>query len=61
MLRDLVAGRVGGRAAQFFHQPGNSLAFVHGTLNLVSAEMTGNRARIVFQGRAGLRTAAGDG
>jgi hypothetical protein len=37
------------------------LAFVHGKLSFVSAEMTGNRARIVFPRRADLTTAAGDG
>ncbi len=41
-------------AAQLFYQSGNSLAFVHRKLSLVSAEMTGNRARIVFpEGRSG--------
>lgn len=49
------------RAAQLFHQSGNPLAFVHEALNLVSAEMTGNRARIVFPRRADVITATGDG
>ena len=49
------------RAAQLFYQSGNSLAFVHGKLSLVSAEMTGNRAPIVFPRRADVRTATGDG
>ena len=49
------------RRAQLFHQSGNSLAFVHGKLSFVSAEMTGNRARIVFPRRADVTTAAGDG
>ena len=57
MLRDFP-GRGAGRP---FQQPGNSLAFVHGKLNLVSAEMTGNRAPIVFQRRAGVRAASGEG
>ena len=61
MLRDLGRHVRRRRGAQFFHQPGNSLAFVHGKLSLGSAEMTGNRARIVFPRRAGVRTAAGDG
>ena len=59
MLRDFLARGRGRRTAQLLHQPGNSLAFVHGKLNLVSAEMTGNRAPIVFQRRAGVRAASG--
>jgi hypothetical protein len=61
MLRDFPGRGAGRRAAQPFQQPGNSLAFVHGKLNLVSAEMTGNRAPIVFQRRAGVRAASGEG
>lgn len=61
MLRDLVRRLLRRRAAQLFHQPGNSLAFVHGKLNFVSAEMTGNRARIVFPTEGWVRTAAVDG
>lgn len=61
MLRDVARPGEVRRAAQFFHQLGNSLAFVHGKLNLVSAEMTGNRAPIVFQRRAGVRAASGEG
>jgi hypothetical protein len=37
------------------------LAFVHGKLNLVSTEMTGNRARRIFQERARVPGAANDG
>ena len=61
MLRDFVGRFISRGAAQLFHQPGNSLAFVHGTLSFGSAEMTGNRAPIVFPRRADVRTAAGDG
>ena len=49
------------RAAQLLHESGNSLAFVHEEFSLVSAEMTGNRARIVFPRRAKLGTATGEG
>lgn len=61
MIRNFLPRPIGGLAAQLFDQPGNSLVFVHGKLILVSAEMTGNPARIVFQRRAGVRTAASDG
>jgi hypothetical protein len=61
MLRDLIARLPGRRVAQPFQQPGNSLAFIHTTLSLVSAEMTGNRARIVFPRRAEVHTATGEG
>ncbi len=65
-----VAGMIGDfstlaarrRATQLLDQPGNSLVFVHGTLNLVSAEMTGNRAGRVFAMEgSGARPAAGAG
>jgi hypothetical protein len=61
MLRDLVALLPARCVTQLFHQPGNSLAFAHGALSFGSAEMTGNRAPIVFPRRADVRTAAGDG
>ncbi len=61
MLCDIVRRAVGWRTAQLFDEPGNSLAFVHGKLTLVSAEMTGNRVGIVFQWRAGACTAAAQG
>jgi len=61
MLLEFVGRFISRDAAQLFHQPGNSLAFVHGTLSFSSAEMTGNRAPIVFPRRADVRTAAGDG
>ena len=61
MLCDIVRRAVGWRTAQLFDEPGNSLAFVHGKLTLVSAEMTGNRVGTVFQRRAGARTAAAQG
>jgi hypothetical protein len=61
MLRDFVGRFIVRSTAQLFDQPGNSLAFVHGTLSFGSAEMTGNRAPIVFPRRADVRTAAGDG
>lgn len=47
--------------AQLLEEPGNSLAFIHEKLNLVSAEMTGNRARILFRGRARAGIATSDG
>jgi len=62
--RDLAGRRLSRRVAYLFKQPGNSLAFAHEERNLVSAEMTGNRARILFRGRARARTAPqprGDG
>jgi len=61
MLRDLVRCARLRLLVQLFHHPGNSLAFGHGTLSLVSAEMTGNRARMVFPRRADGHTATGDG
>lgn len=61
MPGDFVGRFISRETAQPFHQPGNSLAFVHGTLSFGSAEMTGNRAPIVFPRRADVRTAAGDG
>jgi hypothetical protein len=61
MLRDFASRFIRRRAAQLFDQPGNSLAFVHRKINFVSAEMTGNRARIVFPTEGWVRTAAGDG
>ena len=61
MLRDVVRRGIGRSAAHFLEEPGNSLAFVHEGRNLGSAEMTGNRARIVFRGRACARTATGGG
>jgi len=61
MPRNLAPRVLGRLLLQLFHQPGNSLAFVHGTLSLVSAEMTGNRARRVFPRRADGHTATGDG
>jgi hypothetical protein len=49
------------RAAELFDEAGNSLAFVHGKLNLVLAEMTGNRARIFLRKKARPRSVAGKG
>lgn len=57
MPRDFVGRVLRRRAARFGDQSGNSLAFVHGKLSLDSAEMTGNRARIVFPRRARVRQA----
>lgn len=48
MIRNFSTHAPRWRAAQLLDQPGNSLVFVHGTLSLVSAEMTGNRAGRVF-------------
>jgi hypothetical protein len=50
MLRNFPVRTPRGRAAQLLDEPGNSLVFVHGEFSLVSAEMTGNRARRVFAG-----------
>ena len=61
MLRNLVGRLLRRRAAQLLDELGNSLAFVHRELSFVSAVMTGNRARILFQGRAVVHTAAGKG
>ena len=62
MLRNFPALTARGRAAQLFDQPGNSLVFIHGTLNLVFAEMTGNRAGRVFaEEGSGARPVAGAG
>src|SRR5262245_10505096 len=49
MLGNFFRRRFDGDAAEFFHQLGNSLAFVHLKSNFGSAEMTGNRGRFFFQ------------
>ena len=61
MSRDPSCRAIHRRTGQLLDQPGNSLVFTHGTLNFVSAEMTGNRLALFFQRRAGVRTAAGKG
>jgi len=61
MLGNLARRPFRRRAAQLLHESGNSLAFAHEEFSLVSAEMTGNRARIVFPRRAELGTATADG
>jgi hypothetical protein len=48
MLRNLGGRLLRRRAAQLRDELGNSLAFVHGKLSLVSAVMTGNRAGVLF-------------
>jgi hypothetical protein len=50
MLGDFVRLGAGRCAAQLRDELGNSLAFIHGKLSLVSAVMTGNRARILSEG-----------
>lgn len=61
VLRDLAGSGVRRKTTQLLNQSGNSLAFVHGKLNLVSTEMTGNRARRILQRRARVLGAANDG
>lgn len=48
MFRNRFRSSVGRCPRQLLHQPGNSLVFAHGKFNLVSAEMTGNRAGRLF-------------
>ena len=61
MRGDVVTRALRRLTVQLLEEPGNSLAFVHEKLNLVSAEMTGNRARILFRGRARAPMATSDG
>jgi len=49
VLRNFCRRRFNRNAAEFFHQLGNSLAFVHLKFSFESAEMTGNRGRFFFQ------------